>query len=90
MASSFTATRFFTITPGPAPIHGPIAAGGRPLGYCDGFIVDVAGTMTIIGKGGPSDPASAVIINVLGGVRYDFGLKFVLDVTTIGNITGFV
>ena len=80
------ATQFFALTASPKAIEGPTQADGRPIGYCNGFICDADGTVTVTGK----DDNNPVTIQVLKGYPYNFSIKLITAISGPSNVIGWL
>lgn len=83
------ATQVFALTPGAGPLKGPPnASNGQPQPYCSGFMVDIDGTVTVVGKEGPT---ASVVLTVKAGVKYDIAIRQLLAVGGgVTTVTGFL
>jgi hypothetical protein len=70
-------TQLFTVTPGPGQIQASINSGTpESIPYISGFMVDVDGTVTVVGK----ESGQTVTLTVLAGWKYDIACKQVIAV----------
>jgi hypothetical protein len=75
-------TQLFVVTPGPGLIQATInGAAPESIPYISGFMVDVNGSITVVGK----ESGQTVTLTVLAGWKYDIACKQVLAVA--GGVT---
>jgi hypothetical protein len=81
-------TQMFLLTPSPGPLTGPtLPQRNAPAGNittASGFMVDVAGTITIE----PAESTVPVTIPVQPGVQYHIAFKRLLAMTTVTTVWG--
>lgn len=82
-------TQMFVLTPSPGPLTGPnLPQRTAPAGNitsCNGFMVDVAGTITFETA---ENPGVVTALPVLAGVQYRIAIKRLIAVATIGTVWG--